>query len=148
MKDEDIDQRHAAAYHVAGQAVMAFYLGGRVNDEGVEIDERRYCGPREGRCPVVRHHGARAGQGDDDVVSLHCNAQADLGSHATQLGLLGLRRRLLLRRCWRWRLRSRLLTTSAHDSPTNNGEDNDDGGCNSNHLISRHVLTSHGRCPA
>ena len=44
MKDEDIDQRHAAAYHVAGQAVMAFYLGGSVNDEGVEIDERRYCG--------------------------------------------------------------------------------------------------------
>jgi hypothetical protein len=44
MKDEDIDQRHAAAYHVAGQAVMAFYLGGWVNDEGVEIDERRYCG--------------------------------------------------------------------------------------------------------
>jgi hypothetical protein len=35
-----------------------------------------------------------------------------------------------------------LLTASADDSPTNNGEDNDDGGCNSNHLISRHVLTS------
>ena len=44
MKDEDIDQRHAAAYHVAGQAVMAFYLGRSVDDEGVEIDERRYCG--------------------------------------------------------------------------------------------------------
>ena len=44
MKDEDLDQRHAAAYHVAGQAVMAFYLGGSVNDEGVEVDERRYCG--------------------------------------------------------------------------------------------------------
>ena len=44
MKNEDIDQRHAAAYHVAGQAVMAFYLGGWVNDEGVEFDERRYCG--------------------------------------------------------------------------------------------------------
>ncbi len=44
MKDEDVDQRHAAAYHVAGQAIMAFYLGGGVNDEGVEIDERRYCG--------------------------------------------------------------------------------------------------------
>src|SRR6478735_279410 len=27
----DEDQRHAAAYHVAGQAVMAFYLGGWVN---------------------------------------------------------------------------------------------------------------------
>ena len=26
MKDEVLDQRHAAAYHVAGQA-MAFYLG-------------------------------------------------------------------------------------------------------------------------
>ena len=44
MKDEETDRRHAAAYHVAGQAVMAFYLGGSVNDEGVEIDERRYCG--------------------------------------------------------------------------------------------------------
>ena len=44
MKDKDIDQRHAAAYHVAGRAVMAFYLGGWVNDEGAEIDERRYCG--------------------------------------------------------------------------------------------------------
>jgi hypothetical protein len=44
MKDEDIDQRHAAAYHEAGQAVMAFYLGGWVNDAGVAIDERRYCG--------------------------------------------------------------------------------------------------------
>jgi hypothetical protein len=42
MKDED--QRHAAAYHVAAQAVMAFYLGGWVNDKGIEIDERRYCG--------------------------------------------------------------------------------------------------------
>jgi hypothetical protein len=41
---KDVDQRHAAAYHVAGQAVMAFYLGGWVNEEGVEIDERRYCG--------------------------------------------------------------------------------------------------------
>ena len=38
-----MDQRHAA-YHVAGQAVMAFYLGGWVNDEGLEINERRYCG--------------------------------------------------------------------------------------------------------
>ena len=74
---------------------------------------------------------------------LHFNAQADFGSHATQLRLLRLRRRLLLRRCLWWRLRSRLLTTSAHYSPTNNGEDNDDGGCNNNHLISRHVLTSH-----
>ena len=44
MKGEDVDQRHAAAYHVAGQAVMAFYLGGWVNEAGVEIDERRYCG--------------------------------------------------------------------------------------------------------
>ena len=44
MKGEDVDQRHAAAYHVAGQAVMAFYLGGWVNEEGVGIDERRYCG--------------------------------------------------------------------------------------------------------
>jgi hypothetical protein len=44
MKDEDIDQRYAAAYREAGQAIMAFYLGGGVNDEGVEIDERRYCG--------------------------------------------------------------------------------------------------------
>ena len=42
MGYDDIDQRHAA-YHVAGQAVMAFYLGGWVNNEGVEIDERRYC---------------------------------------------------------------------------------------------------------
>jgi hypothetical protein len=25
-----VDQRYAAAYHVAGQAVMAFYLGGWV----------------------------------------------------------------------------------------------------------------------
>lgn len=30
--------------------------------------------------------------------------KADFGSHATQLGLLRLRRRLLLRRCRRWRL--------------------------------------------
>ena len=39
MKDEVLDQCHAAAYHVAGQAVMAFYLGGSVNDEGVESDD-------------------------------------------------------------------------------------------------------------
>jgi hypothetical protein len=44
MKDEDIEQRYATAYREAGQAIMAFYLGGWVNDEGVEIDERRYCG--------------------------------------------------------------------------------------------------------
>ena len=37
MKDKDIDQRHAAAYHVAGQAVMAFYLGGWVNDKGARL---------------------------------------------------------------------------------------------------------------
>jgi hypothetical protein len=67
---------------------------------------------------------------------------ADFGSHASQLGLLRLRRRLLLRRCLLGRLRSRLLTTSAHDSPTNNGQDNDDDGCNNHHLISRHVFTS------
>jgi len=106
---------------------------------------------REGRCPVVRHHVARAGQGYDDVVSLHFNVKTNFGSHATQLGLrrrLRLRRRLLLRRCLQWRLRSRLLTTSAHDSPTNNGEDNDDDGRNNHHLISRHVPTSHCRWPA
>jgi hypothetical protein len=53
------------------------------------------------------------------VVSLHFNVKADFGSHVTQLGLLRLRRRLLLRRCRGWRLRSRLLTTSAHDSRNN-----------------------------
>ena len=53
------------------------------------------------------------------VVSLHFNVKADFGSHVTQLGLLRLRRRLLLRRCRGWRLRSRLLTTSAHGSPNN-----------------------------
>ena len=53
------------------------------------------------------------------AVSLHFNVKADFGSHVTQLGLLGLRRRLLLRRCRGWRLRSRLLTTSAHNSPNN-----------------------------
>ena len=51
MKGEDVDQRHAAAYHVAGQAVMAFYLGGWVNEAGVEIDSRRYCG----LCFPIRH---------------------------------------------------------------------------------------------
>ena len=50
------------------------------------------------------------------AVSLHFNVKADFGSHVTQLGL---RRRLLLRRCRGWRLRSRLLTTSAHNSPNN-----------------------------
>ena len=35
---------------------------------------------REGRCPVVRHHIARAGQGDDDVVALHFDVQVDSGS--------------------------------------------------------------------
>ncbi len=35
---------------------------------------------REGRCPVIRHHIARAGQGDDDVVALHFDAQIDIGS--------------------------------------------------------------------
>ena len=38
------------------------------------------------------------------VVSLHFNVKADFGSHVTQLGLLRLRRRLLLRRCRLWRL--------------------------------------------
>ena len=57
MKDEDVDQRHAAAYHEAGQAVMAFYLGGWVNDEGVEIDERRYCGLCFPLKRAVLHHG-------------------------------------------------------------------------------------------
>jgi hypothetical protein len=67
----------------------------------------------------------RAGQGDDNIVSLHFN-------HSGRLLRLGLLRRCLPRRCRRWRLRSRLLTTSAHDGPTNNGEDNHDGGCNPN----------------
>jgi hypothetical protein len=69
---------------------------------------------------------AKSKVGYDDVVSLHFNAQADFGSRACQLGLLGLRRSLLLRRCWRGRLPSRLLTTSTHA---------DDDGCNNNHLI-------------
>jgi hypothetical protein len=65
----------------------------------------------------------RAGPGDNNIVSLHFN-------HSGQLLQLGLLRRCLLRRCRRWRLRIRSLTTSAHDSRTNNGEDNYDGGCN------------------
>ena len=35
---------------------------------------------REGGCPVIRHHIARAGQGDDDVVALHFDVQVDSGS--------------------------------------------------------------------
>jgi len=35
---------------------------------------------REGGCPVIRHHIARTGQGDDDLVALHFDAQADIGS--------------------------------------------------------------------
>jgi hypothetical protein len=116
--------------------------------DGKKVEDDSRGRPDEG--------GTSRSVGYYDVVSLHFNAQADFGSHAAQLGLLGLRRRLLLRlrrrlllrRCCRGRLRSRLLTTSAHDSPTNDGEDNNDGGCNKNHLISRHALTSHCRCPA
>ena len=37
MKDKDIDQRHAAAYHVAGQAVMAFYLGAGSTTKGQRL---------------------------------------------------------------------------------------------------------------
>ena len=36
---------------------------------------------REGRCPVVSHHVARAGQGDDHVVSLHFNLKVALILH-------------------------------------------------------------------
>jgi hypothetical protein len=35
---------------------------------------------REGGCPVIRHHIARARQGDDDVVALHFDAQVDIDS--------------------------------------------------------------------
>ena len=35
---------------------------------------------REGGCPVIRHHIARAGQGEDDLIALHFDAQVDLGS--------------------------------------------------------------------
>ena len=38
---------------------------------------------REGGCPVICHHIAGAGEGDDDVVALHFDAQATKGSHAT-----------------------------------------------------------------
>jgi hypothetical protein len=34
-----------------------------------------------------------------------------------------------------------LLTTSAHDSPTNNGDKDDERGNNSDYLILRHMLT-------
>ena len=36
---------------------------------------------REGRCRVVSHHVARAGQGDDDVVSVHFNVKVALILH-------------------------------------------------------------------
>ena len=35
---------------------------------------------REGGSPVIRHHIARAVQGDDDLIALHFDAQVDLGS--------------------------------------------------------------------
>src|SRR5918993_3921273 len=39
-------ERKSVAFHEASHAVMAYYFGWCVNDEGVEIDERWYCGLR------------------------------------------------------------------------------------------------------
>src|SRR5690349_7419684 len=38
--------RGADAYHEAGHAVIAYEMGWWVNHEGVEIEERQYCGLR------------------------------------------------------------------------------------------------------
>ena len=35
---------------------------------------------REGSCPVIRHHIARAGLGDDNFVAPHFDAQVDMSS--------------------------------------------------------------------
>jgi hypothetical protein len=43
--DDDL-QRAAAAYHEAGHAVIAVFLGFDISPEGVEIDERQYTGTR------------------------------------------------------------------------------------------------------
>ena len=59
---------------------------------------------------------------------------------ATLLGLLRLWGRLLLRRCRLWRLRSRFLTASTGDCPTDNGDNDDERGNNSEYLVLGHVL--------
>lgn len=43
--DADFDRR-AAAYHQAGHAVLAYWFGWWLNDEGVEIDDRQHAGTR------------------------------------------------------------------------------------------------------
>jgi len=40
------EEVEAAGYHEAGHAIMTLCLGGTINDEGVEIDERQNCGVR------------------------------------------------------------------------------------------------------
>jgi len=63
MKDEDIDQRHAAAYHEAGQAVMVFYsrlsTGTRPHerpffDVRSDRNQQRTGGPCDRRRPATR----------------------------------------------------------------------------------------------
>lgn len=43
QEPEPVDQRVASAWHEAGHAVMALYLGGWIDAGGVEIDERQNC---------------------------------------------------------------------------------------------------------
>ena len=40
------DQRKHAAFHEAAHAVVAHWFGWWINPEGVEIDDRQYCGLR------------------------------------------------------------------------------------------------------
>ena len=38
------DQRRETAFHEAAHAAVAYWFGWQVNPEGVEIDQRQYCG--------------------------------------------------------------------------------------------------------
>ena len=81
-------EQETAGYNEAGFAVMTLWLGGIINDEGVEIDQRQYCGVRfqygdsaerefkqvvvnmAGCAPSTRHHGRGKSRSDRKSAEL------------------------------------------------------------------------------
>jgi hypothetical protein len=81
-------EQEAAGYNEAGFAVMTLWLGGIINDEGVEIDRRQYSGVRfqygdsaerefkqvvvnmAGSAPSTWHHGLGKSRSDRKSAEL------------------------------------------------------------------------------
>ena len=82
---------------------------------------------------------------DDDFVALHFDAQVDTGSRHTIRAAAAVKASAAAK--VPAVAGSRFLTASTGDSPTDDGDNDDERGNNSDYLVLGHVLTSHCRGP-